>query len=135
MLEMIVTIVAAILVAAAGLYFCWRRELRYLQYFQQEDYEGKRFLDWCKRNSVFDTRGSLVAIVAITAIAACSLIGHTWTVLVSSICAAYLVYKAALEENPLTTGKLRLKLTERATRIFDTSQSINALAQLAGTAL
>lgn len=133
--DLIATIIASILVAAAGLYFCRRRELRYLQFFQQEDYEGGRFLKWCKENCVFDTRGTFVVIVAITAVAGCMLIGRGATILVSSVCCAVLFYKAAMEENPLTTGKIKLKLTERASRIFDTSQSISALFQLAGTAL
>ena len=133
--ERVMFIVAVSLVMAAGLYFCRRRQLRYLQYFQQEEYEGMRFLKWCKRNQVFDTRGSLIAIMAITAVVGCLAFNDKLAILSSLVFSAALFYKALVEENPLTSGKVRLKLTERASRIFDTAQSINALLQLASTAL
>lgn len=133
MLDSVLLAVVSLLVATAGLYFCRRRDLRYFQYFQQEEYEGKRFLAWCKRNNVFDTRGSLIAMVTLTAVVACSAFSRELAFIVSCLGSALMFYRAAAEENPLTTGKVRLKLTERAKRIFNTAQSINALLQLAST--
>jgi UDP-N-acetylmuramoyl-tripeptide--D-alanyl-D-alanine ligase len=135
MFETVQIITASLLIAAAGLYFCRRRDFRYLQYFQQEDYEGKRFLTWCKQKSVFDTRGSLIAIIAVTSIVGCTIFNDFLGVLASCLLSVVLIYRARAEENPLITGKVRLKLTERARRIFDTAQSINALLQLTSTVL
>ena len=53
------TFVIAALVVIASAFFLAKRGLRYLQYFQQEGYDGERFLDWYKREAAFDRRGSI----------------------------------------------------------------------------
>ena len=104
-----------IILIAANLLFAWRRTLSYLRYFQQEEYNTARFIDWIKSNRAFDTRASLVLLLA--------LIGHLIfpgsgaSLLVATAAAAALVSVAyILEGDPRTTGKIRLNMTDRATK-------------------
>jgi UDP-N-acetylmuramoyl-tripeptide--D-alanyl-D-alanine ligase len=125
--DQILTVVSLSLVALSSAYFFKRRGLRYLQYLQQEDYEGKRFWKWCSEKRAFDRRGTAVAF------GAAILCGILTGLSVRAGCASavlfaiLLAYRASLEENPLIEGKVKLKLTERASRIFDAAQSINLL--------
>lgn len=106
----------------AGLiFFGWRRTLSYLRYYQQEEYSSRRFWRWLINNQAFDTRGSLVAIC----IAALSWIGSYLTgqiVAVQITCAilgaaALCAIPLFIEEDPQISGKIRLVLTQRASKI------------------
>jgi UDP-N-acetylmuramoyl-tripeptide--D-alanyl-D-alanine ligase len=101
---------------AGLLFFGWRRTLSYLRYYQQEEYSSKRFWRWLIDKRAFDTRGSTVAIAvaALTWIVPyaaaqflCAIIGA------AALCAIPL----AVEEDPRSSGKIRLALTQRASKI------------------
>ena len=49
--------------AAALYYFAARRLKRYLQFFQQEEYDGRRFLAWLWQMRAFDKRGLLLLLL------------------------------------------------------------------------
>ena len=46
---------AALALPPAG-FFLWRRTLHLLRYFQQEEYDSRRFWAWCSDNRAFDRR-------------------------------------------------------------------------------
>ena len=48
------TLIASLVVAGTFAFFAWRRALTYLHVFQQEEYDGGRFLGWLFRT--FDRR-------------------------------------------------------------------------------
>ena len=95
--------------------FCWflyKRLLTYLQYFQQEEYDNRRFLQWLLKDKVFDRRVSL-AILVMTALSI--VISSAWWLIIVTLvfcCAAY------FEINPQYIGKKKLILTQRARRIL-----------------
>lgn len=89
------------------------RLLRYLRYFQQEEYSSIRFIQWFLQNYAFDKKGSLIAA---SAAVSTQITGYYF--FFTAISAAILCIIALLEENPQKQGKLRLNMTERATRIY-----------------
>jgi UDP-N-acetylmuramoyl-tripeptide--D-alanyl-D-alanine ligase len=100
---------------AAILLFTWRRTLSYLRYFQQEEYNTTRFIDWIKSNRAYDTRGSLILLLAL--IAHLIFPGSGASLLIALTSAALLIFVAnVLEGDPRTTGKIRLNMTQRATK-------------------
>lgn len=97
------------LVAFAQTWLAWRRLLAYLRYFQQEGYEAVRFVRWTNVRSLTDpafwlaiVSGLLCAIAPRAAIAI-------------FVTGALLFVLA--QPDPRRSGKIRLKLTWRATRI------------------
>ena len=129
MCDTIVLGASLLAVGTSSSYFFRKRGLRYLQYLQQEDYDGRRFLRWYKSNKAFDRRGSLVAIVAFVLVYAGTKVNADVAAMISLLFAVVLFYRSRKEENPFKTGKIVLKLTERAGRIFNTAQSAYALLQ------
>jgi UDP-N-acetylmuramoyl-tripeptide--D-alanyl-D-alanine ligase len=108
-----------IAVALSSLYFYYKRSLRYLQFFQQEDYASRRFIDWYKSNKAYDKKGSITA-AAVALICFCVMVWALppWISLTITLCAALrLVSIVSSEENPFTSGKIKLKMTARAKRI------------------
>ncbi|MEY4668770.1 MAG: hypothetical protein RL518_1469 [Pseudomonadota bacterium] len=104
-----------LLLIAAILTFTWRRTLSYLRYFQQEEYTTPRFISWIKQNRAFDTRGSLILLLALIAHLA---FPGSWASLLITVGAAIglLVVAFAIEGDPRSSGKIRLNMTERATK-------------------
>jgi UDP-N-acetylmuramoyl-tripeptide--D-alanyl-D-alanine ligase len=115
-----------LIIAAALVLFYVRRSLRYLQFFQQEEYNSGRFVSWWLEKRAFDTRGSLVALVA----GGC---GMAETVLpgaqlvATAIGAVVLVAAAWSEEDPRKVGKIKLNMTDRLTAIYRLSIGLYAL--------
>lgn len=99
--------------------FAYKRLLRYLRYFQQEEYDTRRFVPWIFRTGSFDKRGTLAVIFSFVLL-----------VVFSSVTAAALALSALLilifviEKDPRQTGKIRLNMTERARRIFNVAAAI-----------
>ena len=93
------------------LLFSYRRLLRYLQFFQQEDYDGGRFLDWLLNKHLYDKRGTLICLFTI---ATCFLLG-SYGLLLGALA---LIYLRTNEEDPRYSGKVRLNMTVRARGIF-----------------
>ena len=107
-----------------------RRSLRYLRYFQQEEYDGRRFTAWHLRHRAFDTRLSLIALAAVAAFLAWpspEALPHPAWWFASGL---FLLWPN-LEADPRSTGKLTLKMTARVRRIHLASSSLT----LAGSAL
>ncbi len=102
-----------ILITTAGLFFSRRRLLSYLRYYQQQEYDSGRYLHWIFEQRAFDRRGSVVALAAFGASA---LLNFSFSVAVAG--SALLGIVAACEEDPRKKGKITLKMTERATRIY-----------------
>jgi UDP-N-acetylmuramoyl-tripeptide--D-alanyl-D-alanine ligase len=98
------------LLACAQVYLVWQRLLAYLRYFQQEGYEHARFLRWTNVRSLTDPAFWLAVVMAFLATAAprAAAIGF----------AIGAVALGAAQPDPRRSGKVRLKLTWRATRIL-----------------
>ncbi len=104
-----------IILIAANLLFAWRRTLSYLRYFQQEEYNNTRFIAWIKSNRALDTRASL----ALTAALIAHLIfpGNVASLFIAIAAATTLIgIGCFLEGDPRTSGKIRLNMTQRATK-------------------
>lgn len=123
-------ILSAAVVAVASTFFFSRRLLHYLRYFQQDNYEGLRFLRWVVKKHLFDKKGASVALL-------CGLLAFLgmpalWVSLVGS---AALVALALWLEDPRRNGKLRLHMTNRARDIYRTAMAVYAVLVLVTYAL
>lgn len=94
--------------------FIWKRSLRYLRYFQQEEYKSADYFEWLMRNRAYDSHGSIIAGAGIVATLALPKV----TALVLVIVAFALLLRSWLDQDPRQTGKLRLQMTPRATRLL-----------------
>lgn len=128
MSETVICSVISLLLAAPGAgFFYYKRSLRYLQYFQQEEYTSKRFISWYWRNQAFDRRGSVCVLAALLLVAvtfALRLPASWISPFISLMAAVALFFVARSEEDPFTTGKIKLKMTARAKRIFNLAAAI-----------
>ena len=102
---------------AAFVLFAARRLLTYLHLFQQEEYDNGRFLVWIANNAAIDRRLSIL-LAGIGAaqffVPAEEVPQWAFPVLVGLACLGI----AALERDPRKTGKKKLAMTARATRIY-----------------
>jgi UDP-N-acetylmuramoyl-tripeptide--D-alanyl-D-alanine ligase len=101
---------------AAFIIFAGRRLLTYLHLFQQEEYDSGRFLLWLVKSQAFDRRLSvaLIALGLVQLLAPVTLPGWLFPALAGTACLA----AAAFERDPRKTGKKRLAMTARATRVY-----------------
>lgn len=104
-----------LLLAASGFLF-YRRALRYFRFYQQEEYQTKRFLRWLVGVKGFDTKATSVLL---TGALFTFVIG--WPLLWSTLSSVLIAFVALTEEDPRKVGKVRLKMTERAKNIFHTT--------------
>lgn len=105
-----------IIIVLSSILFATRRSLRYLRFLQQEEYAGARFLRWVWQNRAFDRRGSAVAAAfGLLAMLAREDVDYA---MIAMLGACVLAVLASREEDPQTTGKITLKMTARAVRIF-----------------
>lgn len=97
--------------------FAARRLLTYLHLFQQEEYDGSRFLRWLWRERAFDRRLSvgLAAIAVLQLLIPLRMAPPEALVWLAGIAA---LLAAAVERDPRKTAKKPLAMTSRATRIF-----------------
>jgi UDP-N-acetylmuramoyl-tripeptide--D-alanyl-D-alanine ligase len=124
------TTICLALISAATILFFTRRGLRYLRYFQQEEYNGTRFKDWFIEKRTFDTKGTCVALLA-AALSKFATGGDMVTCLVICLlAAAALVFIGFIEEDPRKVGKIKLNMTDRATAIYNLALGSNAIATL-----
>lgn len=107
------------LTAVTFIYFAYRRLLVYLHIFQQEEYDGKRFLPWLVRTISFDRKLTFVLLLT----------GYFLPMVYG---AAFLV-AGLTEHNPKKVGKKKLVMTQRATRIFVVAFLITVATALAAT--
>ncbi|GLS19080.1 hypothetical protein GCM10007874_20970 [Labrys miyagiensis] len=106
--------VAAVLVLLGFIPFAWKRFLTYLHIFQQEEYDAGRFLHWLFYNVVFDTRVSLAVVV----LSAMSKLYPAPVFILAFFIAVIFLIMARRERDPRQTGKKKLAMTQRATRIL-----------------
>lgn len=97
-------------VAASQCYLGGHRLLAYLRYFQQEGYESRRFAAWLRWRSLTDPAVLLSVVASFTAVRFPQLTAVVWI--------AGVIGLAMLQPDPRQSGKIRLKLTERARRIL-----------------
>jgi len=118
------------------LLFFYRRILAYLRYFQQEEYDGQRFLAWYRRYRAFDRRGSAICLLAfgLTVVLA-NVATPLFALLGWLLGAGALAGVAWREDDPRTTGKITLKITQRARRIWYTASGLFLGIVLAVTVL
>jgi UDP-N-acetylmuramoyl-tripeptide--D-alanyl-D-alanine ligase len=109
------------------LVFAARRLLTYLHLFQQEEYDGLRFLRWLVESRAWDRRLSLGMLVLLAVLLIwpwTGLLGSIWggAVFLSPLLAscAYLL-AAVFERNPRKIAKKPLAMTARAKRIYATA--------------
>jgi UDP-N-acetylmuramoyl-tripeptide--D-alanyl-D-alanine ligase len=126
---MLTTICLTIISAATILFFA-RRGLRYLRYFQQEEYNWARFKDWLLEKRTFDTKGTLAALIA----ALTSKFGTGGRMadclVICVMTASVLVFIGFKEEDPRKVGKIKLNMTDRATAIYNLALALYAIATI-----
>lgn len=110
--------VSIIAIAIGSILFFLRRSLRYMRYFQQEEYYPDRFTRWWLEKRAFDSRGTVVAIAAGLASLGVAELNLPLALPISIVAAAILAIIAFREEDPRKVGKLTLKMTQRVTRIY-----------------
>jgi UDP-N-acetylmuramoyl-tripeptide--D-alanyl-D-alanine ligase len=124
------TTICLALISAATILFFTRRGLRYLRYFQQEEYNGTRFKDWFLEKRTFDTKGTLIALLG-AALSRFATDGDMVICLVICLLAsAALVFIGFREEDPRKVGKIKLNMTDRATAIYNLALGLNAIATI-----
>jgi UDP-N-acetylmuramoyl-tripeptide--D-alanyl-D-alanine ligase len=122
------TIICLTVISAATMIFFTRRGLRYLRYFQQEEYNSTRFKEWFLETGTFDKKGSQIALIAAVT-TRFSTAGDMQTCLVICLLsAAALVLIGFWEEDPRIVGKIKLNMTDRATAIYNLALGLYSLA-------
>jgi UDP-N-acetylmuramoyl-tripeptide--D-alanyl-D-alanine ligase len=124
------TIICLTIISAATILFFTRRGLRYLRYFQQEEYNGKRFKDWFLEKRTFDTKGTIVALLAAALSRFATGGDMVICVVICLLAAAVLVFIGFREEDPRIVGKIKLNMTDRATAIYKLGLGLDAIATI-----
>ncbi len=101
--------------------FTWRRSIHLMRYFQQEEYDSRRFWAWIAANRAYDTHGGMVAVPVAVALAAAAALYPPATVGVALGGAVGLYAMARVETDPRVSGKKKLVMTQRARRIHRTA--------------
>ncbi len=122
------TTICLTLISAAIILFFTNRGLRYLQYFQQEEYNSTRFKNWLLEKRAFDTRGTLIALIAAALSKFATGGDMVICVGICIIAATILVLVGFQEEDPRKVGKIKLKMTDRATAIYNLALGLYAIA-------
>lgn len=107
--------ISLLILVAANILFAWSRVLSYLRYYQQEEYNTPRFVSWLRGNRAFDRRGSLILL---SAIGLSFFLRSPWYHLLISIGVGGALHYVArvVEGDPRATGKIKLNMTDRATK-------------------
>ena len=117
---------------ACFLAFAVARTLRYMLYFQQDEYDGKRFLHWIAEKRVFDMRLSAVLLaLGVLAFVPVELASEGTKVLAG---AALLLF-AFLDRQAGTTAKKKLVLTARVKRILMVATVLQVVLAIAAVLL
>lgn len=102
------------LIALGGI-FSYKRLRLYLHFFQQEEYDNKRFFFWLFKKRFFDKKLTATLIVVTWLV---NTAPHSWKIFLPLIFALAVFIFITREKNPLTYGKKPLLLTKRAVRIL-----------------
>ncbi len=120
------------LVLAAFALFARKRLLTYLHVYQQEEYDGRRFLAWMARTAGFDRRATIaLALIGFAAPVLAGPLGALTPWVVAALAAGALLAVAAVERDPRRAAKKKLALTARARRILWAASVPAGLAGLA----
>ena len=101
------------ILSGAFLFLAWWRLLAYLRYFQQEGYEHVRFLRWTNVRSLTDPAFWLSVASGFLFLAD--------TLLAVVLFTVGAIVLALVQPDPRRSGKIPLRLTWRATRVFATA--------------
>lgn len=107
---------ATLTLLATLLFFANRRLLTWLRFYQQEEYDTPRFLNWWCSNKLFDKKATFGLLVFALLYAVFPWLG--WLV----AAAINMALVALKEANPTKTGKKKLVRTARANRILRLAQ-------------
>ncbi|HXW31154.1 MAG TPA: Mur ligase family protein, partial [Xanthobacteraceae bacterium] len=118
-------------VVLAFAYFAARRLLTYLHIFQQEEYDGARFVRWLAATGSVDKKLSL----ALLAVGGARLAIGAPQFLAAALSAVVLIAVAARETDPRRGAKKPLVLTARAKRIFAVALALALLSAAAIAAI
>ena len=103
---MTVNLIFSLVSLAASLIFGWRRTLTYLHIFQQEEYDGGRFIRWIGRSRSFDRKLSLALLMAgVLELLPANPVGWLFPLIAASMFLAI----AWREPNPLKAAKKKLQ--------------------------
>ncbi len=122
------------LVVLAFAAFTARRLLSYLHIFQQEEYDGPRFLRWMAKTGSIDRRVT-VALLILGLAAIWPPFGEHTLLYVRIAALAVLVLAAAVERDPRKTAKKKLVMTARARRIYGLALVLALVIGAAGIVL
>jgi len=122
---------STLFLAIAFLFFAYRRLLTYLHVFQQDDYDGRRFLQWVWKRRAFDRKASLCVFV----LAFPALLLPLFAPIFEMVAALVLAVIGWVEADPREIGKKKLAMTQRAARISWTAFSLLAVLALVGVLL
>lgn len=120
------TIICLTVISAALILFFTRRGLRYLRYFQQEEYNSTRFKEWFLEKRTFDKKGTYIALIA--AISTRFATEMETCLVICLFAAATLVFIGFREEDPRIVGKIKLNMTDRATAVYNLALGLDAIA-------
>lgn len=110
---MLIEIIATLLPAVAFLGFAARRLMTYLHIFQQEEYDGPRFVQWLFARRVFDRKLTVLLILC----------GILWFFEMPSFVMTFAVVMSfvaitTMEKDPRRDSKKKLAMTDRAKRVY-----------------
>uniref|UniRef100_B8DLD6 Mur ligase middle domain protein n=1 Tax=Nitratidesulfovibrio vulgaris (strain DSM 19637 / Miyazaki F) TaxID=883 RepID=B8DLD6_NITV9 len=118
---------SSLFLGAAFLVFAVRRGLTYLHIFQQEEYDGPRFLRWMAAARAFDKRATL-PLLACWGAALAAPESATYAKWAAGL---VLLAVAAVEDNPLKAAKKKLVLTARVKRILSVALGLTTVYAVA----
>jgi UDP-N-acetylmuramoyl-tripeptide--D-alanyl-D-alanine ligase len=124
-------LISTIFLAIAFTFFAWRRILTYLHIFQQDEYDGARFIKWLITHRAFDRKASL----CLLALSIPALLLPVFVVIFQMTGALALAVIGWCETDPRISGKKKLSMTARATRVGWTAFGILLCAIIAATYL
>jgi UDP-N-acetylmuramoyl-tripeptide--D-alanyl-D-alanine ligase len=114
-------------VAACFLGFAVARGLRYMLFFQQDEYDGKRFFRWMREHRVFDIKLSIVLLV-LGVLAFLPFVGE-----IARIAAGFaLLGFAYVDLRESRAAKKKLAMTSRVKRIVLAATALFAVVALLG---
>ncbi|WP_029010207.1 Mur ligase family protein [Azospirillum halopraeferens] len=116
--------IVSVALLAAALAFAWFRSLTYLHIFQQEEYDGSRFLPWLVRTRSFDR--TLSAVLAVLGLAELLVAGGPSPAFAGAAALAFAFF-AAREPARLKASKKKLVMTSRAKRVVGGAFALTAV--------
>ncbi|NMC63741.1 MAG: UDP-N-acetylmuramoyl-tripeptide--D-alanyl-D-alanine ligase [SAR324 cluster bacterium] len=111
-------ILGAFLLYLAIALFFQRRILRYLRFFQQQEYKNRLYLEWILEKRAFDSRASLLLACLSVIALFCGQSNELFILAAQLLAAIAIIIIPCFEEDPRKFGKVPLKMTERALRIY-----------------